>query len=170
MPASTPPHRAHERMSRLFDHIRSDPIDREGLHSIPTAATQAAPRPPINGGPGTLTVRDHRTGQEYTLEVGPGGNIPASAIGKIKAGGDGAPLRVWDPGYVNTVPCISRISYIDGDKGILRYRGIPIEEIAERSSFLETAYLLLEGRLPTAPELRVFSHAVANAASLPEVG
>lgn len=63
---------------------------------------------------------------------------------QIKAGGDGAGLKLYDPGYLNTAPVRSRISYIDGDKGILRYRGIPIEELAEKSTHLETAYLLRE--------------------------
>lgn len=63
---------------------------------------------------------------------------------QIVAGGDGQGLRVFDPGYLNTAPVRSTISYIDGDKGILRYRGYPIEELAEKSSFLEVAYLLSE--------------------------
>lgn len=66
------------------------------------------------------------------------------AILQIKAGGDGNGLTLFDPGYINTAPVKSSISYIDGDKGILRYRGYPIEELAEKSTFLETAYLLRE--------------------------
>ena len=63
---------------------------------------------------------------------------------QITAGGDGNGLRLFDPGYLNTAPVRSSISFIDGDKGILRYRGYPIEELAEKSSFLEVAYLLSE--------------------------
>jgi len=62
-------------------------------------------------------------------------------------------LATYDPGFLNTAACRSAISYIDGDKGILRYRGYPIEQLAERSTFLETAYLLLHGELPSAAEL-----------------
>jgi citrate synthase len=69
------------------------------------------------------------------IEVSEGGTIPAAALKKITAGGDGVGLRTYDPGYTNTAAVISRISYIDGDRGILRYRGYPIEELAEQNYF-----------------------------------
>src|ERR1700761_2992222 len=67
-----------------------------------------------------------------------------------------------DDGYGNTGSCVSKITFIDGDQGILRYRGIPIEELAEKSNFIETAYLLIYGSLPTRPQLKQFSDAVTN--------
>ena len=68
------------------------------------------------------------------------GFVSATAFKAIKAGGDGLGLKLYDPGYMNTAPCKSKISYIDGDKGILRYRGYPIEELAERSTYLEVSH------------------------------
>jgi len=72
----------------------------------------------------------------------------------------GKVLRSYDPGYMNTITCTSKISYIDGDKGILEYRGFPIEVLAERCSFLEVAYLVIWGELPTQKELTFFSKKV----------
>jgi citrate synthase len=100
----------------------------------------------------TLTVRDDRTGREYTLPI-VDGTIRATDLRQISAEpGDGG-LMSYDPGFLNTASCRSAITYIDGDAGILRYRGYPIEQVAERASFLETAYLLLEGELPDAAQL-----------------
>ncbi len=81
------------------------------------------------------------------------GAIRAGDLRQIKAGADDFGLMSYDPAFMNTASCRSAVSYIDGDKGILRYRGYPIEQLAEKSSFLETAYLLLHGELPTAAEL-----------------
>ena len=101
----------------------------------------------------TLTVVDNRTGHEYTLPV-TDGTIRATDLRQIGVeDGDGG-LMSYDPAYLNTASCRSAITYIDGDAGILRYRGYPIEQLAEEASFLETAYLLLEGELPTAEQLR----------------
>ncbi len=100
----------------------------------------------------SLTVVDNRTGREYTLPI-VDGTIRATDLRQISAAdGDGG-LMSYDPAYLNTASCRSAITYIDGDAGILRYRGYPIEQVAEQASFLETAYLLLEGELPTAGEL-----------------
>jgi citrate synthase len=100
----------------------------------------------------TLTIVDNRTGREYTLSV-TDGTIRATDLRQIGVeDGDGG-LMSYDPAYLNTASCRSAITYIDGDAGILRYRGYPIEQLAEEASFLETAYLLLEGELPTAAEL-----------------
>jgi len=95
----------------------------------------------------SLTVRDNRTGQEYELPI-TDGTIKAADLGKIKVVGDEPGLAVYDPGFVNTASCRSSVTYIDGDKGILEYRGYPIEQLAEKSSFLEVAYLLIHGQLP----------------------
>ncbi len=100
----------------------------------------------------TLTVVDNRTGREYTLPIADG-TIRATDLAQITAvDGDGG-LMSYDPAYLNTSSCRSTITYIDGDAGILRYRGYPIEQVAEQAGFLETAYLLLEGELPTAAQL-----------------
>src|SRR5207244_6099746 len=81
------------------------------------------------------------------------GTIRAVDLRQIKTSAEDAGLMTYDPGFLNTAACRSAISYIDGDKGILRYRGYPIEQLAERSTFLETAYLLLHGELPSVAEL-----------------
>lgn len=95
----------------------------------------------------TVTVTDNRNGKSYTLKV-TNNTIKPPDLKQIKDS-KGKPLKTYDPGYMNTTCCISRISFIDGDKGILRYRGIPIEQLAEKSSYLEVAYLLNWGELPT---------------------
>ena len=100
----------------------------------------------------TLSVVDNRTGKSYELPI-QDGTIRAADLRQIKAGADDFGLMSYDPAYMNTAACRSAITYIDGDQGILRYRGYPIEQLAEKSTFLETAYLLLHGELPTAAEL-----------------
>ena len=100
----------------------------------------------------TLTITDNRTGREYTLPV-TDGTIRATDLQQIQVEDDGAGLMAYDPAYLNTASCRSAITYIDGDAGILRYRGYPIEQLAEEATFLETAYLLLEGELPNAEQL-----------------
>ncbi|HMA38914.1 MAG TPA: citrate synthase [Gemmatimonadales bacterium] len=100
----------------------------------------------------SLTIVDNRTGRTYEIPVQEG-TIRAADLRQIKSGPDDFGLMSYDPAYLNTAACRSAISFIDGDKGILRYRGYPIEELAERSSFLETAYLLLNGELPRPAEL-----------------
>jgi citrate synthase len=100
----------------------------------------------------TLSVTDNRTGKQYEIPI-QDGTIRAVDLRQIKAGDGDLGLETYDPGFVNTAACRSAISFIDGDKGILRYRGYPIEQLAERSTFLETAYLLLHGELPSAAEL-----------------
>ena len=99
----------------------------------------------------SLTVVDNRTGREYSLPI-VDGSIRATDLRQI-AGPDGEGLLSFDPAYLNTASCRSSVTYIDGDAGILRYRGYPIEQVAEEAGFLETCYLLLEGELPTAPAL-----------------
>jgi citrate synthase len=109
----------------------------------------------------TLTITDDRTGREYTIPI-VDGTIRATELRQISAAeGDGG-LMSYDPAYLNTASCRSTITYIDGDAGILRYRGYPIEQLAEEAGFLETAYLLLEGELPTAAELSRFEEDVRS--------
>jgi len=100
----------------------------------------------------TLTIVDNRTGKTYEVPVRDGA-ISAMDLRAIKVGEGDFGLMSYDPGFKNTASCRSEVTFIDGDKGILRYRGYPIEQLAEQSSFLEVAYLLIHGDLPSADEL-----------------
>ena len=101
----------------------------------------------------TLTITDNRTGKQYEIPV-TDGTIRATDLRQLKTSGDDAGLATYDPAFMNTAACRSRITYIDGDKGILEYRGYPIEQLAEHSTYLETAYLILFGELPTDTQLK----------------
>ena len=100
----------------------------------------------------SLSITDNRTGKSYELPIADG-TIKAIDLRQIKTGDEDFGLMTYDPAFMNTAACRSAITYIDGDKGILRYRGYPIEELAERATFLEVAYLLAEGELPTRAQL-----------------
>jgi len=100
----------------------------------------------------TLTVTDNRTGKTYEIEI-TDGTVRAIDLRQIKIQDDDFGLMTYDPAYMNTASCRSAITYIDGDAGILEYRGYPIEQLAERSNYLEVAYLLVHGELPTAKQL-----------------
>src|SRR6476619_4627548 len=100
----------------------------------------------------TLTITDNRTNQVYTLPV-ENGTIRAMDLRQIKTAPEDFGLMTYDPAFMNTASCQSAITYLDGDNGVLRYRGYPIEQLAEKCSFLEVAFLLLNGELPTADEL-----------------
>ena len=100
----------------------------------------------------TITVIDNRTGTSYELPI-TDGTIRALDLRQVKTGPDDFGLMTYDPAYMNTASCRSAITYIDGDRGILRYRGYPIEQLAENASFLEVAYLLHEGELPNQQQL-----------------
>ena len=100
----------------------------------------------------TLTVVDNRTGQTYTIPLYHGA-VRAMDLRQIKTGPEDFGLMTYDPAFMNTASCHSAITFLDGDRGILRYRGYPIEQLAENCSFLEVAYLLLNGELPTESEL-----------------
>ena len=99
-----------------------------------------------------LTITDNRTGKQYQVPI-ENGTIKAMDLRQIKVGDDDFGLMTYDPAFMNTASCKSRITFIDGDKGILEYRGYPIEQLAEKSTYLEVAYLLLHGELPTASQL-----------------
>ncbi|MCG3157348.1 MAG: Citrate synthase [bacterium] len=99
--------------------------------------------------PETLSIIDNRTGKKYEVPV-VHGTIKAMDLRQIKVSDDDFGLMTYDPAFMNTASCQSRITYIDGDKGILRYRGYPIEQLAEKSTYLEVAYLLIHGELPAA--------------------
>src|SRR6476659_8244992 len=104
----------------------------------------------------TLSITDNRTGKTYEVPIAEGA-IRATDLKKITTGGDDPGLCTYDPAFMNTAACRSTITYIDGDKGILEYRGYPIEQLAESSTYLETAYLLLFGELPTKTQLEAWT-------------
>jgi citrate synthase len=104
----------------------------------------------------TLTIVDNRTGKQYEVPI-KNGAVKATDLFQIRVTEDDG-IVSYDPGFMNTASCQSKITYIDGDKGILRYRGYPIEQLAEKSSYLETAYLILHGELPTSSQLQDWTH------------
>jgi citrate synthase len=106
--------------------------------------------------PDTITITDDRTGKTVTVPL-VNGVFPSSALRELDAD-----LRVYDPAFLSTAACQSAITYLDGDAGILRYRGYPIEQLAEKSTYLEVAYLLLNGELPTAAQLATWTHDVVH--------
>ncbi|MBJ7610117.1 MAG: citrate synthase [Candidatus Dormibacteraeota bacterium] len=107
--------------------------------------------------PESLTVTDNRTGRSYDLPI-ENGAVRATSFEQMHLEDDDHGLLVYDPAFLNTASCTSRITYIDGDRGILRYRGYPIEQLAESSTFLETAYLLIHGDLPNGAEAAAWEH------------
>src|SRR5437899_3258843 len=109
----------------------------------------------------TLTIVDNRTGKSYEIPI-THDTIRAADLRQIKVDPKDFGLMSYDPAFNNTASCISRITYIDGDAGILRYRGYPIEDLAEKSTYLETAYLLLHGELPTSSQLNDWTYNVTH--------
>ena len=109
----------------------------------------------------SLTVTDNRTGRVYTLPIH-NGNIRAVDLRPIKVEADEFGMMTYDPAYLNTAACQSAITFIDGDKGILRYRGYPIDVLAENCTFLEVAYLLLNGKLPAKDDLLEWENTVRH--------
>jgi citrate synthase len=107
----------------------------------------------------TLTVVDNRTGKKYELPVHDG-TIRAMDLRQIKTGATDFGLMTYDPAFMNTANCRSAITYIDGDNSILLYRGYPIEQLAEESDYLETAYLILFGELPTAAQMQAWTREI----------
>ena len=103
----------------------------------------------------TLTITDNRSGKAYEIPI-ENGTIKAMDLRKIKVSEDDFGLMTYDPAFMNTASCKSRITFIDGDKGILEYRGYPIDQLAEHSSYLEVAYLLLHGELPDEDQLKAW--------------
>src|SRR5438874_5375363 len=107
----------------------------------------------------TLTITDNRTGKQYEIAI-ENETIKALDLRKIKVADDDFGLMTYDPAFMNTAACRSAITFIDGDEGILEYRGYPIEQLAEKSSYLEVAYLLLNGELPHAQQLADWQHEI----------
>jgi citrate synthase len=133
--------------------------------SCVSAQPFVAPPPNLKG---SLTIIDERNGKRYQVEVSKEGAVKATDFKKISTGSDDKGLKLYDPGYLNTAPVRSSICYIDGDEGILRYRGYPIEELAESSSFLEVAYLLMYGNLPSESQLADWEFAVSQHSAVPQ--
>ena len=109
----------------------------------------------------SLTITDNRTGKTYELPVADG-TIRAMDLRQVRTSDDDFGLMTYDPAFMNTAACRSAVTYIDGDRGILRYRGYPIEDLAERASFLEVAWLLNVGELPTRAELQDWTDEIRN--------
>jgi citrate synthase len=111
--------------------------------------------------PDTLTITDNRTGKTYEVPIADD-TIRALELRKIKVSDDDFGMMTYDPAFMNTASCRSAITFIDGDKGILEYRGYPIEQLAEKSTYLEVAYLLLNGELPNEKELAEWHHTITH--------
>lgn len=109
----------------------------------------------------TLTITDNRTGKTYEIKI-TDGTIRADALRQIKVDEEDFGLMTYDPAFMNTASCRSAITLIDGDKGILRYRGYPIEQLAEQSSYIEVTYLLLHGELPNKGQLEKWQHEITH--------
>ncbi len=109
----------------------------------------------------SLTITDNRTGKTYEVPI-EHDTIKAIDLRQVKVEDDDFGMMTYDPAYMNTASCKSSITFIDGDKGILRYRGYPIEQLAEQSTFLEVAYLLIFGELPSADELANWQYKVMH--------
>jgi citrate synthase len=109
----------------------------------------------------SLTITDNRTGKTYELPV-ENGTIRAIDLRQIKASADDFGLMTYDPAFTNTASCKSRITFIDGDKGILNYRGYPIEQLAEHGTYLEVAYLILHGELPTKQQYESWAYDITH--------
>jgi citrate synthase len=115
----------------------------------------------------TLTITDNRTGQSYAIPI-ENGTIRAMDLRKIRTEAEDFGLMTYDPAFMNTASCKSAITFIDGDRGILRYRGYPIDILAEHCTYLEVAYLLLFGELPSANELKTWVHDITHHTMLHE--
>ncbi|KAL7000629.1 citrate (Si)-synthase [Sarracenia purpurea var. burkii] len=160
---------ARARLAVLSAHlsasIESDTSSPVIEASSVSSQSLVAPPPNLNG---SLTIIDERTGKKYQVQVSEEGTVKATDLKKITVGKNDKGLKLYDPGYLNTAPVRSSVCYIDGDEGILRYRGYPIQELAEGSSFLEVAYLLLYGNLPSQSQLADWEFAVSQHSAVPQ--
>lgn len=126
-----------------------------------TTETQHEDGAGVATGDATVTITDNRTGKSYEIPI-EDGTIRATELRKIKVDDDDFGLMTYDPAYMATASCRSAITFIDGDKGILEYRGYPIEQLARQSTYLEVAYLLVHGHLPTEDELNEWTHLITT--------
>ncbi|KAK9284127.1 hypothetical protein L1049_023294 [Liquidambar formosana] len=160
---------ARARLSVLTAHLAAsvEPSSFSPLLETSGVSAQSTVPPPGNL-KGVLTIIDDRTGKKYQVQVSEEGTVKATDFKKITTGKNDKGLKLYDPGYLNTAPVRSSICYIDGDEGILRYRGYPIEELAESSTFLEVAYLLMYGNLPSESQLADWEFAVSQHSAVPQ--
>ncbi|KAK1393373.1 Citrate synthase [Heracleum sosnowskyi] len=156
---------ARSRLSVISSHLFASSAAADSILETSVVSAAVPPPPNVNG---SLTIVDDRTGKKYGIQVSDHGTIKATDLKKITTGKDDKGLKLYDPGYINTAPVRSSICYIDGDEGILRYRGYPIEQLAESSSFLEVAYLLLYGNLPSKSQLADWEFAVSQHSAVPQ--
>jgi citrate synthase len=126
-----------------------------------TTETPQAQGEPAVANAETLTIVDNRTGKSYEVPI-EDGTVRATELRKIKVDEEDFGIMTYDPAFMNTASCRSAVTYIDGDKGILEYRGYPIEQLAEKSTYLEVAYLLIKGQLPTQTELDDWTHLITT--------
>ncbi|PKA64626.1 Citrate synthase, glyoxysomal [Apostasia shenzhenica] len=160
---------ARGRLAVLTAHVMGG-ADADGLPAVLEASPVSAQETALPQGNlgGRLKVTDARTGKQYDIEISDEGTVKATDLKKIKTGNNDKGLKLYDPGYLNTAPVRSSISYIDGDEGILRYRGYPIEELAESSTFLEVAYLLMYGNLPSQSQLADWEFTISQHSAVPQ--
>src|SRR5947199_9327806 len=121
----------------------------------------------VAAGNETLTITDNRTGKQYEIPI-EDETIGATELRNIKVKDDDFGLMTYDPAYMATASCRSAITFFDGEKGILEYRGYPIEQLAEKSNYLEVAYLLVHGELPTQQQLEEWCHQITIHTFVPE--
>ncbi len=126
-----------------------------------TTETQHEDGAGVDTSNGSVTITDNRTGKQYEIPI-EDGTIRATELRKIKTHEDDFGLMAYDPAYMATASCRSAITFIDGEKGILEYRGYPIEQLAEKSSYLEVAYLLVHGELPTQKQLDDWTYLITT--------
>merc|ERR1719499_2973431 len=139
---------SNHRLVRLLTQFTGEPIEDGQVKPEETLSRKDS-----------VSVVDNRTGKKYELPIS-NNTIKAKDLSQIKLPGARIGLRAYDPGYTNTSAATSRITYIDGPAGLLTYRGYPIEQLAEKSTFLEVSYLLMYGELPTAEQLQYFQDRV----------
>ncbi|KAG6570560.1 hypothetical protein SDJN03_29475, partial [Cucurbita argyrosperma subsp. sororia] len=166
----SPSNVARHRLAVLAAHLSAASLEPPVMGSsleahCVSAQTMVAPPELVKG---TLTIVDERTGKRYQVQVSEEGTIKATDLKKITTGPNDKGLKLYDPGYLNTAPVRSSISYIDGDLGILRYRGYPIEELAESSTYVEVAYLLMYGNLPSQSQLADWEFAISQHSAVPQ--
>ncbi|XP_072995540.1 citrate synthase, glyoxysomal-like [Typha latifolia] len=149
-------HLASPSFGELSPILEASPVSANGITGSPADLA------------GSLTVVDWRTGKKYEIKVSDEGTVRATDLKKITTGKNDKGLKLYDPGYLNTAPVRSSICYIDGDEGILRYRGYPIEELAENSTFVEVAYLLMYGSLPSENQLADWEFAISQHSAVPQ--
>ncbi|KAJ4771443.1 Citrate synthase [Rhynchospora pubera] len=158
---------ARARLTAISCHLKAASFSGDVAPIVKLSPVSAQDDAPANLA-GALTVIDWRTGKRAEIKVSEEGAIKATEFKKLTTGKNDKGIKLYDPGYLNTAPVRSSISYIDGDLGILRYRGYPIEELAENSTFVEVAYLLMYGTLPSETQLANWEFAISQHSAVPQ--